>query len=314
MRCCVAGRRSSSTHEGTRLFRLGSTGGPRRPGAEAPARGGCRPRRGGGDLRFRAGRVRLALAAAHTPPRHGPRVLRRDPGGRRGRLGLSPRRPGGGELRDLLRALPRVPRRAVSPLPRARGLRDEAPGRLRRALRGARRHPPPAAGEGLPRRGRAGGAAGQRRPRPLARGPAPSGDRARDRGGDHRAHGPSGGEGDGRLPTGLRRHERAPPGGGPCARRRAGFQPRAGGEVVWIGLHEDATELSGFDVVLGERRISGSYAVTPRDLQAAIGLFAHGKIEVAPWVRPFPLAEGARVFRQLVTAPPEEYIKALLLP
>ena len=112
----------------------------------------------------------------------------------------------------------------------------------------------------------------------------------------------------------------APPGrlgaaaGAAVPRRRAVAASRPGGEVVWIGLHEDVTELSGFDVVLGERRISGSYAVTPRDLQAAIGLFAHGKIEVAPWVRPFPLAEGARVFRQLVTAPPEEYIKALLLP
>ncbi|MBI2154113.1 MAG: galactitol-1-phosphate 5-dehydrogenase [Candidatus Rokubacteria bacterium] len=102
--------------------------------------------------------------------------------------------------------------------------------------------------------------------------------------------------------------------GASVTRRQAVAASRPGGEVVWIGLHEDATELSGFDVVLGERRVSGSYAVTPRDLQTAIGLFAHGKIEVAPWVRPFSLSEGARVFRQLITAPPEEYIKALLLP
>ena len=102
--------------------------------------------------------------------------------------------------------------------------------------------------------------------------------------------------------------------GASATRRAAVAASRPGGEVVWIGLHEDATEVSGFDVVLGERRISGSYAVTPRDLQAAIGLFAHGKIEIAPWVKPFPLAEGARVFRELVTAPPEDYIKALLLP
>jgi L-iditol 2-dehydrogenase len=89
---------------------------------------------------------------------------------------------------------------------------------------------------------------------------------------------------------------------------------RPGGEVVWLGLHDDPTGLSGFDVVLGERKITGSYAVTPRDLRVAIGLFAHGKIEIAPWVRPFPLSEGARVFRELVTAPPPDYIKALLLP
>jgi len=102
--------------------------------------------------------------------------------------------------------------------------------------------------------------------------------------------------------------------GASVTRRQAVAASRPGGEVVWIGLHEDATEVSGFDVVLGERRVSGSYAVTPRDLRTAIGLFAHGKIEMAPWVKPFPLAEGARVFRELVTAPPEDYIKAVLLP
>jgi len=97
-------------------------------------------------------------------------------------------------------------------------------------------------------------------------------------------------------------------------RRASVAATRPGGETVWLGLHDDPTQLSGFDVVLGERKITGSYAVTPRDLRAAIGLFAHGKVELAPWVRPFPLTEGARVFRELVTAPPEDYIKALLLP
>ena len=97
-------------------------------------------------------------------------------------------------------------------------------------------------------------------------------------------------------------------------RRVAVAAARPGGEIVWLGLHDDPTQLSGFDVVLGERRITGSYAVTPRDLRTAIGLFAHGKIEIALWVRPFPLIEGARVFRELVTAPPEDYVKALLLP
>jgi L-iditol 2-dehydrogenase len=97
-------------------------------------------------------------------------------------------------------------------------------------------------------------------------------------------------------------------------RRVAVAAARPGGEVVWVGLHDDPTQLSGFDVVLGERRVAGSYAVTPSDIRTAIGLFAHGKIEIAPWVRPFPLADGARVFRELVTAPPRDYIKALLLP
>ncbi len=97
-------------------------------------------------------------------------------------------------------------------------------------------------------------------------------------------------------------------------RRAAVAATRPGGTVVWIGLHDDTTDLSGHDVVRGERLVTGSYSVTPRDLDAAIGLFAHGKIERGPWVRPFPLDDGARVFRQLATAPPRDYIKALLLP
>jgi len=97
-------------------------------------------------------------------------------------------------------------------------------------------------------------------------------------------------------------------------RRMAVTAARPGGAVVWIGLHADGTEVSGHDVVLGERVIFGSYAVTPRDLRTAIGLFAHGKIELKPWVRPFPLEDGARVFRQLASDPPRDFIKAVLLP
>jgi L-iditol 2-dehydrogenase len=87
-----------------------------------------------------------------------------------------------------------------------------------------------------------------------------------------------------------------------------------GGEVVWLGLHDDRTELSGFDVVLGERTVYGSFAVTPRELTAALRLFAAGRIALDPWVRSFPLEQGAKVFSQLVTTPPEDYIKAVLVP
>jgi L-iditol 2-dehydrogenase len=102
--------------------------------------------------------------------------------------------------------------------------------------------------------------------------------------------------------------------GAPATRRAAVAMARPGGDVVWIGLHGDLTELPGRDVVLGERRILGSYAVTARDLASAIGLLAHGRIEIASWVRPFALDEGPRVFRQLLTAPPREFAKAVLLP
>lgn len=97
-------------------------------------------------------------------------------------------------------------------------------------------------------------------------------------------------------------------------RRAAITAARPGGEVVWLGLHDDPTDLSGFDVVLREKYIYGSFAVTARDLRTALALFAAGKVALEPWVRSFPLGEGARVFLQLVTAPPDDYVKAVLLP
>lgn len=89
---------------------------------------------------------------------------------------------------------------------------------------------------------------------------------------------------------------------------------RKGGECVWIGLHDDATTVGGLDIVLGERAILGSFAVRPRDLRVALDLLAAGRIQLDPWVKTFPLAEGVDVFTQLVTAPPDDYIKAVLLP
>jgi L-iditol 2-dehydrogenase len=70
----------------------------------------------------------------------------------------------------------------------------------------------------------------------------------------------------------------------------------------------------GLDIVLGEKAIYGSFAVRPRDLRAALDLLGAGKITLEPWVRTFPLADGAQVFMQLVSAPPDDYIKAVLLP
>ena len=102
--------------------------------------------------------------------------------------------------------------------------------------------------------------------------------------------------------------------GAPATRRLAVEAVRPGGEVVWIGTHGDVTELAGRDVVLGERRISGSYSTTFADMETAVALFAHRRIDIEPWTRPFPLDDGARVFRQLLDAPPPDYAKAILLP
>jgi L-iditol 2-dehydrogenase len=85
--------------------------------------------------------------------------------------------------------------------------------------------------------------------------------------------------------------------GVPAARVDAVRAVRPGGEAVWIGLHDDETTLNAFEVILPERRVQGSYAATDADIRASIRLFAEDKIRTDPWVNTFPLAEGARVFR-----------------
>jgi len=89
---------------------------------------------------------------------------------------------------------------------------------------------------------------------------------------------------------------------------------RKGGECVWLGLHDDATSVGGLDIVLGERRINGSFSVRHADLFTALELLTSGRIRTEGWVKSFPLAEGARVFQELVRNPPDDYIKAVLIP
>ena len=89
---------------------------------------------------------------------------------------------------------------------------------------------------------------------------------------------------------------------------------RKGGECVWLGLHDDATTVAGLDIVLGERTIYGSFAVRPSDLRTALGLLAAGRIRLDPWVKSFPLTDGVRVFQALVHDPPDDFIKAVLIP
>lgn len=72
---------------------------------------------------------------------------------------------------------------------------------------------------------------------------------------------------------------------------------RPGGEVVWIGLHQDESPFSSFDLILAERRLCGSYGATEADLRRAIELLAAGRVRTDGWVVTFPLARGVEVFR-----------------
>jgi L-iditol 2-dehydrogenase len=101
--------------------------------------------------------------------------------------------------------------------------------------------------------------------------------------------------------------------GTPDARRDAIRSVRPGGDVVWIGLHDDEVTLSSFEVVLAERRVSGSYGATDRDIRRAIDLFAAGAIRLDPWVEEHPLSRGDRIFIEMLRQE-RDAVKAVLLP
>jgi threonine dehydrogenase-like Zn-dependent dehydrogenase len=71
---------------------------------------------------------------------------------------------------------------------------------------------------------------------------------------------------------------------------------RPGGDVVWIGLHGDEVTLNSFDLILGERRVSGSYGAGEQDIRTAIEWLAGGQVRTEPWVEVVPLSRGVEAF------------------
>jgi L-iditol 2-dehydrogenase len=89
---------------------------------------------------------------------------------------------------------------------------------------------------------------------------------------------------------------------------------RPGGAAVWIGLHENS--LNGFDtydVTLPEKTIFGSYAAQLGEMQTALDLMASGKVDVASWVKTFPLDDGVEAFNRALAAKGDD-IKIVLVP
>lgn len=88
---------------------------------------------------------------------------------------------------------------------------------------------------------------------------------------------------------------------------------RPGGHAVWIGLHENTTAFDGYDVILAERRVIGSYCATADDFRQAMALLEAGSVRVDGWVETRPLAEAAELFRGLA-AGRTAIVKAVVLP
>jgi L-iditol 2-dehydrogenase len=71
---------------------------------------------------------------------------------------------------------------------------------------------------------------------------------------------------------------------------------RPGGDIVWIGLHGDEVTFPSFELILAERRLSGSYGAGDADIRTAIQWLAEGRVQTEPWVETVALSRGAEAF------------------
>jgi len=96
----------------------------------------------------------------------------------------------------------------------------------------------------------------------------------------------------------------------PVTRAAALAHLAPGGTAVWLGLASAEPGFDGADLVRTEKRIVGSFGYTGAEFAAAVDLAAEWDLS---WVNTFPLADGARVFTDLMNGGTEP-VKALLSP
>jgi 2-desacetyl-2-hydroxyethyl bacteriochlorophyllide A dehydrogenase len=78
---------------------------------------------------------------------------------------------------------------------------------------------------------------------------------------------------------------------------------RWGGTVVFVGLHEEASEVPANYVIRSEITIQGSFAYAPKDFEDALQWLADGRAPVRPWIEHAPLEEGGDCFERLLGEP-----------
>jgi threonine dehydrogenase-like Zn-dependent dehydrogenase len=91
--------------------------------------------------------------------------------------------------------------------------------------------------------------------------------------------------------------------GAETTRRMALDLLRPGGRVVYIGLHDDDTNLGFHDVVRGQLDLQGSYAYTAEDYEQALEWLVDGRAGIGDLPPVLPLDEGPEAFADLVRGP-----------
>jgi threonine dehydrogenase-like Zn-dependent dehydrogenase len=85
---------------------------------------------------------------------------------------------------------------------------------------------------------------------------------------------------------------------------------RPGGTAVWVGLMGTDPAFNSQDFIRTEKRVLGSFAYTDAEFGEAVELAGRADLD---WVDSYPLADGARIFTELMHGR-TDVVKALLRP
>ncbi|MHA6482789.1 zinc-dependent alcohol dehydrogenase [Paenibacillus sp. strain BS8-2] len=91
--------------------------------------------------------------------------------------------------------------------------------------------------------------------------------------------------------------------GATVTRKRCVEAVRAGGTVVFTGLHESDSEMPINDIIRREIVCMGAFAYAPQDFAVALEWLESGLLQMDQWTRILPLTEGASGFETLLGSP-----------
>ncbi len=91
--------------------------------------------------------------------------------------------------------------------------------------------------------------------------------------------------------------------GAAITRQRCVEAVKAGGKVVFTGLHEADTVLPINDMIRREITCQGAFAYGPQDFANALEWLEQGRVDLTSWMRVLPLKEGAAGFETLLGSP-----------
>lgn len=101
--------------------------------------------------------------------------------------------------------------------------------------------------------------------------------------------------------------------GAAVTRRQCVSATQPTGTVILSGLHEEVSEMPAADIIRREIVVRGSFAYSPADFAAAIGILDRGEMGLDPWIVEAPLGDGGAWFDRLIDAP-GNVSKVLLKP